>query len=360
MEKIILVVEDDDNLKETIADILNEASYKVIVASNGQEAIKILLKETPDLIISDVMMPGMDGLELLQYVQSQKDFAHIPFVLLTAKSSRNDFRKGMIAGADDYISKPFQKHELLDAIEVRLIKTQNIQAQLTELRENIALSVPHELRTPLTPILGYASMLMDDTINLTPKEIKNYASTIKSSAIRLHTTVEKFCLYSNLECELNNLQKYSIHFKEKTENIEPLIKLTIDENSNLKKRAEKISMEVEESRLKIDETYFVICIKELIENACKFSNYNTDIKIIGTNLFNYYVLSFLNKGYALTTNQIQKITILNKPFDKTMPGSGLGLPIVKKIIEFFNGSLNIQCLPEKITKVTIQLPIANN
>ena len=360
MPHTILVVEDEFDVRENISEILTENSYRVITASNGREAVIKLLKETPDLILSDIMMPGMDGLQLLQYLQSSKNLAHIPFVFLTAKSSNQDFRKGMLTGADDYVFKPFKTNELLDVIELKLRKTRYIKEQLEEIKENIALSVPHELRTPLTPILGYSGLMVEEAGSLTQSDIEEMGSTILKSAMRLRASIEKFILYSSLQYDLNPLKDNSTIKNNATNDIIVSILSAVRDEKNYIEEINGLEIDIEKCSLKIDEQYIVLCINELVQNAFKFSDPNTNIKVVGKLKSNYYELSFSNIGCAFDSDQIKKMNLLNKQYDPTMPGSGLGLPIVKKIVEFFGGNVKILCVPERTTIVTIQLPVVDN
>jgi len=118
----ILVIEDNDEIRENTVEILELANYKVDAAHNGKIGVAKALENTPDLIICDVMMPELDGYGVLHLIQKNKDLKPIPFIFLTAKAERGDFRKGMEMGADDYITKPFNDIELLTAIERRINK----------------------------------------------------------------------------------------------------------------------------------------------------------------------------------------------------------------------------------------------
>ncbi|MGN6804042.1 MAG: response regulator [Ginsengibacter sp.] len=118
----ILLVEDNDEIRENTTEILEMANYKVASASNGKEGYELAAKEPPDLIICDIMMPVLDGYGLLHLVNKNEKLRSTPFIFLTAKTERGDFRKGMEMGADDYITKPFTDIELLNAIESRLQK----------------------------------------------------------------------------------------------------------------------------------------------------------------------------------------------------------------------------------------------
>ncbi|HRI19870.1 MAG TPA: response regulator [Panacibacter sp.] len=122
--KKILIIEDNDDVRENTAEILELSEYKVITASNGKEGVAIALKERPDLIVCDIMMPQLDGYGVLHLLSKHKETSDVPFIFLTAKSEKQDFRKGMELGADDYITKPFDGTELLNAIETRLKKAE--------------------------------------------------------------------------------------------------------------------------------------------------------------------------------------------------------------------------------------------
>lgn len=118
----ILLIEDNDDIRENTAEILELSGYQVITAENGKLGVEAAFSEKPDLIICDIMMPVLDGYGVLHMLQKNESSKHTPFIFLTAKTERSDFRKGMEQGADDYITKPFNGTELLNAVESRLKK----------------------------------------------------------------------------------------------------------------------------------------------------------------------------------------------------------------------------------------------
>ncbi|GJM61017.1 MULTISPECIES: response regulator [Persicobacter] len=121
--KKILLIEDNHEMRENTAEILELANYEVITAENGKVGVEKAQKELPDLIVCDVMMPELDGYGVLYLLGKNPASASIPFIFLTAKAERSDFRKGMEMGADDYLTKPFDDMELLNAVESRLKKS---------------------------------------------------------------------------------------------------------------------------------------------------------------------------------------------------------------------------------------------
>jgi CRP/FNR family cyclic AMP-dependent transcriptional regulator len=120
--KKILLIEDNADIRNNTAEILELSNYKVTTAENGKIGLEKAMAETPDLIICDIMMPVLDGYGVLHAIHKNEVMKNIPFIFLTAKSERNDFRKGMELGADDYITKPFSGTELLNSVDSRLRK----------------------------------------------------------------------------------------------------------------------------------------------------------------------------------------------------------------------------------------------
>lgn len=128
--KKILLIEDNDDIRNNTAEILELSNYKVIVAENGKIGVEKAIEHVPDLIICDIMMPVLNGYGVLHAVHKNDSIKNIPFIFLTAKTERGDFRKGMDLGADDYITKPFDGTELLNAVDSRLNKLDLLKQEL--------------------------------------------------------------------------------------------------------------------------------------------------------------------------------------------------------------------------------------
>src|SRR6059058_1970505 len=138
MAKTILVIDDNNDIRENTVEILDLAGYKTFAAENGKRGVEVATKEKPDLIVCDIMMPELDGYGVLHLLRKNQDTQNIPFIFLTAKTERSDLRKGMEMGADDYVTKPFDDIELLNAIEVRLKKAEVLQHQYAASPQGLA------------------------------------------------------------------------------------------------------------------------------------------------------------------------------------------------------------------------------
>lgn len=125
----ILIIEDDYSIRTNIRELLSSVGYRVFSCADGHEGVSLASEIMPDLIVCDIMMPGIDGYEVYSKISEGAENS-FPFIFLSAKAEPDDFRKGMILGADDYITKPFKAAELLKAIEVRLKKYKKIKKSL--------------------------------------------------------------------------------------------------------------------------------------------------------------------------------------------------------------------------------------
>lgn len=192
--KKILVVEDERVLQKNIIKILRLEGFEVIGADDGASGVTCARQESPDLIVCDVMMPEMDGYEVLQTLQEDVDTALIPFIFLTAKTDRSDMRQGFEMGADDYLVKPFDADELLRAIEARFKKQEMMVNRLSSLSEELGrlqefldakdglmTNLNQELRRPMSNIKMALTMLQAQK---TPEAQERYISILEEEFSR--------------------------------------------------------------------------------------------------------------------------------------------------------------------------------
>ncbi|MCK5088061.1 MAG: response regulator [Melioribacteraceae bacterium] len=355
----ILVVEDDKNILENLNEILINADYKTILAKDGKDALLKISSEKPDLIISDIMMPEIDGFELFNRFKEISDFSNVPFIFLSAKAEQSDLRKGMGIGADDYITKPFRVKELLKAVKVRLEKKKKIDQKFDSLKESIALYVPHELRTPLVSILGYSEIMESDIKRLTKAEILEMVKTVKGSASRLSNTIEKFILYSELVLKFSDDSSFLQDDQGTPDSYKKFITEIIISKASELSRINDVDISLEESRLKLSISSLRVIVTQVLDNAIKFSEMGTAIKVIGNKLDNFYKIQFIDRGRGMAEKQIINIDsfVQFERKDYQQIGNGLGLTIVKKILSYVNGNIKIESELGIGTKVEIYLPI---
>ena len=153
--KSILVIDDNDDVRSIVTTVLRNFGFSVREATSGDAAIQMVLAEKPDLIISDVRMPGMDGHHLLSAIRELQSTAAIPFILMTGSGSRDDFRRGMVSGADDYLQKPFTPDELIEAVLSRLIRQTDLQMEAYNQADRVRAGVSdHLAQEHAAPVAG--------------------------------------------------------------------------------------------------------------------------------------------------------------------------------------------------------------
>ncbi|MES2766873.1 MAG: response regulator [Bacteroidota bacterium] len=362
--KKILVIEDDAYIRTNIVELLEIEDYEPIEAENGRIGLKKALEHNPDLILCDVMMPEMDGYEVLKNVRQESSMATTPFVFLTAKANKIDLRQGMENGANDYLIKPFTRTELLNAISVQLEKKASFeeysQKQLDDLRSNISYSLPHELLTPLNGIIGSSDMLKNNYDDFEKDEVIELAGMIHTSAVRLHRLVQNFLLYSRLELIASNPESANLLKGETTYSVASSITDVIERITAQKGESHEIHCETCETSAAISEVYFDKIIEEIFDNALKFSAPGTKISIKSHEENDMIHIAVRDAGRGLTREQIANLGAYMQFGRKEheQQGSGLGLIIVKRLVELHSGKWNVESSPGEFTTVKISLPVS--
>jgi CheY-like chemotaxis protein/two-component sensor histidine kinase len=354
----ILIVEDEKDVRTTIIDLLESAGHTIISAQDGRQAIKILDYEIPNLIISDIMMPDVDGYQLLEYFQKLPGASTVPFIFLSAKTESTDLRKGMILGADDYLMKPFRAKELLQVVETQLKKKDRLDKKFNDLFFNISTYIPHELRTPLISIKGYAELISEGIEELDKEEISDMVNKIKISSSRLHKTIEKFIRYNVTSLKLISKGTNNETTKTGVKSPKSILECTSKQLLKEASRETDLKLELTDAGINISEADFVFVIEELIENALKFSNPGTEISLKSTIKDNLYFLDITDHGRGLTKEQITKISpfVQQERFKFQQQVNGLGLISVKNLMAIYGGDLKITSELNKFTTCSLSIP----
>jgi two-component system sensor histidine kinase/response regulator len=356
--KTILIIEDDPSIRNEICDILQYEGYKVLFAENGKIGHVLAIGNIPDLILCDILMPEMDGHELLQQLRSDIKTSFIRFVFITALADRKNFRSGMEHGADDYLVKPFTREELLRTVSAQLSKAEvfenRIEENLDHLRKRIISHLPHEIRTPLNGIIGLGDYLIENSANVGQEELTEIANAIIVSGNTLHELLEKYLIYIQLEtCQ-------SIFSSESSsDRSSAAVEELVNDIANKHRRPGDLNLSAGEMTMKTISNGFSIIVKELTENAFKFSKPGTPVTIKLSERNGIAEFSAHNSGMVFSEGSIQNIGVFIQ-FDRKLheqQGSGLGLIISKKIAALLHGSLDIKSSNENGTTVRVNIPL---
>ena len=365
--KRILIIENNQQILEDVAEILSLKNFHAITAQNGVSGLQMAKEEHPDLILCDVMMPELDGFDVLKILRQTPLTTNIPFIFLTAKNSRNDIREGMDLGADDYLTKPFTALELLQAISTRIEKQEVIKqantAKLDSFRLNIASFLPHELLTPLHGILGMSDLLLNYYESMEPREAIDSIQTIYNCGLRLHRLAKNFIFFSELEAIATMPQPWQDN--PESTNVKDIICYSAHNFAEKANRKKDLELDLEDAIIRMSSKYLTKLVEEIIENAFKFSKSGTPVRLLSRVNEKLFTLHIIDQGRGMTDEQIANVGAYMQ-FERKLyeqQGNGLGLIISKRIVEIHGGEFSIKSSVEIVdnivshqTVVCINLP----
>ncbi len=364
----ILVIEDEEPVRENLVELLSAEGYQAIEAKDGVDGVRMTRQENPDLIICDILMPHLDGYGVWALLSREPETAIIPFIFLTAKTERSDLRKGMELGADDYITKPFTRDELLNAIHTRLEKSATLrnyyQKNLSNLRSNINQSLPHELLTPLSVVLGFSELLIDDYNTLKKDQILEIARNINRSAEKLLRSVQLYLLFADLETITSDPERLEQLLGSSVASAWFVINEIATIKSNQDGRNGDLHFDLADAQLQISEIYLQKIVEELLENAFQSSAPGTTVDIHGgvDRRRNLYQLAVTDLGRGLTADQVNLIMTanLNERSFSLAQTTNMGLCLVRRLVEIHGGAMSLESNPGSVTTVHVALPLHGN
>lgn len=350
----LLIVDDDIAILETMQDLFDPQFYELKIAIDVNEAIEILESWQPDIIVSDIMMPKIDGYQFLEILRTKEALSKIPFIFLTAKSSTEDFRKSMLAGADDFISKPFKFDELKQAINVRIERIRKLKKEsaLNLISSNFEKHFSHEVKTPLYGIIGSIDLLTKYKESLSTKDLSEIYPALKSSAERLNKTFQNILLLQkNLKTETTKKKNYKTQIHKVVNDVV----LSICELNAIK--INRFDIQVIEQNVNINFDTISYVVYEIITNAFKFSPQDSPIKITSYIDEKYYNLFIKDCGIGFNQQEIGSISPF-KQFNREnleQQGMGLGLFLSKSLLEKESGELLINSVQGSYTVVQLKI-----
>lgn len=357
----ILIVDDDDQLRQTIMMVLKLRGFTPLEADNGVAALEMAKQYFPDLIISDINMPGQDGFAALKQLREEPSTAAIPMILMTGEMDSN-MRKGMELGADDFLTKPFAMPELLNAINARLRKVEAVQKaaekKLSELRENISLMLPHELNTPLVGILGFGEIIHSCADTLGEEELRDMGKNILESGQRLQKLIQNFLIFAQLELVGADPNEVASMRRKVCDNAAHVITLATRARVEASKREQDVTEELSDVRAEIADDLLSKIVEELVGNALKFSKPGDAVRVSNRLSGNFMILKVEDEGRGMKPEHVAQIDAYVQ-FDRKLheqQGSGLGLAICKKLAEIHGGKLEVESREGEGTTVTVTLP----
>ncbi len=362
----ILVVEDHEPLLRAIQKILEQAGYSVLTATDGQKGLEVMERVRPDLIAADIMMPNMDGYEFYQAVRARPDGLTIPFVFLTARTTREDILRGKGLGAEDYLTKPFDPEELLVVVRSRLRRAEEVQqataSEFDRLKQQIVTVLSHELRTPLTYITGYTEMALEELPSLSPQDLQQFLEGIRRGSERLNQLVQDFLTLIRLDTgqaatEFRLLVRPHGNFAE-------LVRQTVSRYEPLATQ-HNVRLEVRvPSQLPpvpLCEPFFTDALGRLIDNGIKFSSRKGKRVMVEVGMSEEWVeVSVADNGVGIRPEDIPHLFERFRQIDREcmeQQGVGLGLAIARELIRLHSGEITVESVYGAGSRFTIRLPL---
>jgi len=327
----ILIVDDDETNCEVLIEIL-EDHFKLEVANSGIEGLEKALVFKPDIILLDIMMPGMDGYEVCRQIKQHSTIATTKIILVSAKRMLKDRLIGYEAGADDYITKPYDHNELIAKIKV--FSQLKYTEELNNLKDDFLTLLTHESKTPLNVILGYSELLSMSS-NLSDDE-KEFAEAIVEAAQQLHTSSSKTLFL----CKLKSKYQLVLHQGSLEEIINELIRKYSDNTKNISFKYDcglaKFMM--------IDAPIISKSISYIIDNAIKHSKENDIITISIETEDPYVTLSIKDEGPGISDEHKEMIfgEFNNADIDHHSQGLGISLAIARRVATLHGGNLTVE------------------
>jgi two-component system, sensor histidine kinase and response regulator len=352
---LILIVDDIPRNLQVLGNILKNEGYETAVATSGKQALATIDKAKPDLILLDIMMPEMDGYEVCRQIKSHTDYKDIAIIFLTGKSDSDEIVKGFSLGASDYITKPFQKSELMARVKTQLeikayrdtIEEQNEQLNRHNANKDRLFSIiSHDLRSPFQGLLGLTQILHEELDTMEHDEISEYIGMIHQSSSKFYNLLENLLQWTIVE-------RGQIDFNPEPIRILNVITEIIELYSAVS-RHKDIRYEIEADgslHLYSDLNALQTILRNLVSNAIKFSNPGGTVKIKATANGQFTELGIIDAGVGMEPDSAAKIFDIehmkSRPGTQNEKGSGLGLLITKSLIERGGGSIRVESTPGK-------------
>lgn len=356
----ILLIEDEIDIRETLSLLLELYGHTVTAVGDGLEGVE-QARKLPDLIFCDVGLPGLDGYQVITEIRKMPECESIPFIFLTARADRNDQRRGMALGADDYLTKPCTEKEIMDAIESRVRRLQPMQEKLEKLdierRSELGADWSHELLTPLNAVMGGLELLEQQVDEITPEELKEIVQIIRDGANRQHELSRKLVRHFEL-ARIKAAPETKPTSNCDAAKIIPAAANRVAEENN---RMSDMAVTCAAGSVSLPADYLDAAITEVLGNAFHFSQPRQPVTVTGVQHEDHYLIEILDQGTGMTPDQIDSIGSF-KQFGRNemeQQGLGLGLSIAQSIAEIAGGSFSLEQGPNGIgIKARFELPMA--
>ncbi len=371
---LVLIVDDDPRNLQLLSELLQESGIDVAGANGGAMCFKVLARRKPDLILCDIIMPDIDGYAVCRHLKADPELRDIPLIFLTARTETEDLLKGFEAGAVDYLTKPFERAELLARVRLhmelkqardtildymhRLEGLNEKLASLNEEKNQFLGIVAHDLKNPLTTIMMSADMVDARKQRLTPSELSDYMQMITRNAQRIRLIITKLLDVNKIESGRMVVESQAFDLSHFTARLSEQY-----QNQAERKRIELlIDLPKDPVELVSDENLLMQILDNLLSNAIKYSPPDRRVWLSLKQTRSEVLLTLRDEGPGFTPEDkaklYQKFAKLSARPTAGEASTGLGLSIVKRLSEMLGAQLDCDSEPGRGTTFYLRLPLS--
>lgn len=374
---LILIVDDTEANIRLLSHVLRGEGFNIIAAFDGEECLEIARKRTPDLILLDVLMPGSSGFEVCKQLKKIPDLQETPVIFLTALTELQNKLDGFEAGGVDYITKPFQKDEVLARIKTHLrlnqLKKERIQQieklqlreiELNELnrkKDGLVRIVSHDIQNPITGIIGLANILRTQE-HVSADDRTNMLRIIEESGRKLLDLVDSVLAADESTSSLIQVQFKAVDIINVFERVVSVNK----PKSKLKNIALDFDVSTKVRYVEIDQVKLEIALNNLVSNALKFTQSGGSVQLRATNTLSHLIINVEDTGIGIPEHLVDKLFV-HEPNKKVSSlgtdgeiGSGLGLDVVQNYISLHRGKIDVKSEEGIGTTFRIEIPLTHS
>jgi len=344
----ILMVDDEESLIDIVSSVLESEGFTVLTASSVDRGIMHLKTTVPDLIISDIVMPGKNGFDFFDHVRSLPHLQNVPFLFLTANSDPESILIGKEIGSDDYLTKPVDFHLLLSSIRGKLKRKDQLNIavnyQTEKMKNEIFRLITHEMRTPLTSILGATEMLTDPQNEFSPKELTDFLRMLQNSSKRLNVMVDDFLTVTKIESGEIDREMEIHNSRINPHQIVNRLIGDLEYQSSLQNIVIKNAISDKAISVFMFSAHIENILRRLIGNAIKFSHPH-GVVTVDLQENDSFIFSVADNGCGIPEDKknliFQKFGQINREKHEQQ-GSGLGLYIAYHLAKLNGGELSFE------------------
>ncbi len=375
----VLIVDDVPHNIQIIASILNKKGYEISFANNGLRALKIAEKLKPDLILLDIMMPEMDGIETCKHLKNNPSTKDIPVIFLTAKSQSEDIIRGLNCGAVDYVTKPFNNAELLQRVlthlelksskdqlqkYIKLINKQKTDLQhkngeleeLVKMKDRIFSIVAHDLKNPFNSLIGFTELLLDDLEEYNVEQVTRMVSLINDTANKGYLLLQNFL-------EWTMIQSGRMSYRPELIDVPKIVSdaIMLHQSTAVNKNINIINHIESQSQMYADENMMASVVRNLISNALKYTPKGGEVLINSITDENQIIINVTDTGIGIDDTHQKEI--FQKDERKSSvgtdgeKGTGLGMLLCRDFVKTNGGEIWVKSEKGKGSTFSFSIPL---